>query len=43
MMDKMLIEFPVFGLNDDYMRALAMIVQGKVDTIKTIINDKIAE
>ena len=26
MMDKMLIEFPVFGLNDDYMRALAIIV-----------------
>ena len=26
MMDKMLIEFPVFGLNEDYMRALAIIV-----------------
>ena len=43
MMDKMLIEFPVFGLNEDYMRALAIIIQGKVDTIKSIINDKLEE
>lgn len=43
MMDKMLIEFPVFSLNDDYMRALALIIQGKIDTIKNLINDKVHE
>jgi hypothetical protein len=31
MLDKMLIEFPVFSLNDDYMKALAMIIQSKID------------
>ena len=26
LMDKMLIEFPVFALNEDYMKALALII-----------------
>ena len=43
MMDKMLIEFPVFSLNEDYMRALASILQSKIDHIKQLISDKIAE
>jgi hypothetical protein len=43
MMDKMLIEFPVFGLNDDYMKALAIIIQSKVNHIKDSITDRLEE
>ena len=43
MMDKMLIEFPVFSLNEDYMKALAMIIQSKIDMIKSLITNKQAE
>jgi len=39
-MDKMLIEFPVFALNEDYMKALALIIQNKLDQIKNIIANK---
>ena len=31
LMDKMLIEFPVFALNEDYVKALALIIQSKLD------------
>lgn len=40
LIDKMLIEFPVFALNDDYMKALASIIQNKIDQIKIIIEEK---
>ena len=40
LMDKMLIEFPVFALNEDYMKALALIIQHKLDQIKNIIANK---
>jgi hypothetical protein len=43
MMDKMLIEFPIFSLNEDYMKALAMIIQSKIDMIKSLISNKQAE
>lgn len=38
--DKMLIEFPVFALNEDYMKALAITIQNKIDHIKNIIEEK---
>jgi hypothetical protein len=40
MMDKLLIEFPVFALNDDYLKAISMIIQGKVDEIKGLVEDR---
>ena len=38
--DKMLTEFPVFALNDDYMRALGYIIQNKIDQVKIILEEK---
>ena len=35
--DKMLTEFPVFALNEDYMKALGFIIQNKIDQIKIIL------
>ena len=43
LVDKMLIEFPVFALNEDYMKALALIIQQKLDQIKSIIGNKQSE
>ena len=43
MLDKMLIEFPVFGLNEDYMKALAMVVQTKIDAMKSMIYERLEE
>ena len=40
LMDKMLIEFPVFALNEDYMKALALIIQQKLDQTKDFIDNK---
>jgi hypothetical protein len=38
--EKMLIEFPVFALNEDYMKALSITIQNKIDHIKNIIEEK---
>ena len=32
LIDKVLLEFPVFSLNDDYLRALANVVYMKIET-----------
>ena len=37
--DKMLVDFPVFALNDDYLKALGYILQDKINLLKEIIND----
>ena len=39
-MERMLLEFPVFALNDDYLRAIANILFSKVDTIVNLLNNK---
>ena len=36
----MLIEFPVFALNEDYMKALSVTIQNKINQIKNIIDEK---
>ena len=41
--DKMLVEFPMFALNDDYLKAIGMIVQTKIDQLKSILDEKMAE
>jgi len=40
LMDKVLLEFPVFSLNEDYLRALANVVQSKLDSIRNLIKQK---
>ena len=35
----MLTDFPVFALNDDYLKALGIIIQDKINILKGIIND----
>lgn len=40
LLDKILLEFPVFSLNDDYMRALANIIFMKVDSVQNILQQK---
>ena len=37
LVDKILLEFPVFALNEDYMRALANIVFMKIDLVQNIL------
>ncbi len=37
LLDKILLEFPVFALNDDYLRALSNIVYMKVDSCSNLI------
>jgi hypothetical protein len=37
LVDKILLEFPVFSLNEDYMRAIANIVFMKIDCVKNIL------
>ena len=37
LVDKILLEFPVFSLNEDYMRALANIVFMKIDSVQNIL------
>lgn len=41
--DKILYEFPVFALNDDYMKALANIIFMKIDSVRNMINQKNSE
>ena len=38
--EKLLVEFPVFALNEDYMKALAITIQNKIDQVKNIIGEK---
>ena len=38
--DKMLLEFPVFALNDDYIRALTNVVFMKLESVRNLINHK---
>jgi len=35
--DKALTQFPVFALNEDYMRAIAMIIMEKIERAQTLI------
>mgnify|MGYP006893290846 CR=1 FL=1 len=36
--DMMLIQFPVFSLNDDYIRTLGMIIDSKLDFIRETLD-----
>lgn len=36
--EKILLEFPVFALNDDYIRSLANIIFMKLDSVRNMIN-----
>ena len=36
----MLLEFPIFSLNDDYLRAIANVMWVKIEQIQNIINQK---
>lgn len=36
--DKMMNAFPVFAYNDDYLRALSLIIQNKVDSLKGLLS-----
>jgi len=38
LIDKILLEFPVFALNDDYIRSLANIIFMKLDSVRNLIN-----
>ena len=38
--DKVLLEFPIFSLNDDYIRAITNIVFSKIDQAQNMINHK---
>ena len=42
-MDKILLEFPIFSLNDDYLKAVSNILYSKIDQIKNIIDHKSKE
>ena len=37
LLDKILLEFPVFALNDDYLKALANVVFMKLDSCQNLI------
>ena len=37
MEDKVLSQFPIFALNDDYMKAIAMIIQDKIERAKVMV------
>jgi hypothetical protein len=38
LIDKVLLEFPVFSLNEDYLKALANIIFMKVDSVKNLLH-----
>ena len=38
LMDKILLEFPVFSLNDDYLKSLANIMWAKVESAQNLLN-----
>jgi hypothetical protein len=38
MLDKVLLEFPVFALNEDYMKAIGNVVMMKVDSAMNVVN-----
>ena len=40
LLDKILLEFPVFSLNDDYLRALCSVVFMKLDTCTNLLTQK---
>jgi hypothetical protein len=40
LLDKILLEFPVFSLNDDYLKALANIVFMKIESCQNLISQK---
>jgi hypothetical protein len=40
LLDKILMEFPVFALNEDYIRALANIVFMKLESVQNLLNQK---
>ena len=37
MEDKILSQFPIFALNEDYMKSLAMIIQDKIERAKAMV------
>lgn len=43
LMDKTLTEFPIFALNDDYLKAFSLILQDKMDQVKGIIEEQVWE
>mmetsp|Transcript_19020 Transcript_19020/g.29169 ORF Transcript_19020/g.29169 Transcript_19020/m.29169 type:complete len:162 (-) Transcript_19020:1834-2319(-) len=43
LLEKMLIEFPVFALNEDFMRALAIIIHGKATQFIRLLDDRAEE
>lgn len=40
LIDKVLLEFPIFSLNEDYLRAIANIIFVKIEQAQNIINQK---
>ena len=40
LIDKILLEFPIFALNDDYLRAIANIIFMKLDSVQNLISQK---
>ena len=36
--DKVLTQFPIFALNEDYMRALTLIIVDKIERAQSLIN-----
>ena len=40
LVDKMLTEFPIFSLNEDYMRAIVNIIYMKIDQVQNVLRQK---
>ena len=40
LIDKMLLEFPIFSLNDDYLKSIANIIFMKLDSVRNMIDQK---
>lgn len=40
LIDKILLEFPIFSLNDDYLKAVANVIFVKIEQAQNIINQK---
>ena len=43
LLDKVLLDFPVFSLNDDYLRALTNVIFMKLESVQNLLNHKNAE
>ena len=38
MRDKVLTQFPIFSLNEDYMRAITLVIMDKLEKAQTLVN-----